>query len=72
MIGEYDPMTEEAQTLVLADRCTNGILMKHPGTHFVPQRLSFLKKVVDFIEASLSDKKIRGMDSSDDSGWEHI
>lgn len=70
VIGEYDPMTEEPQTLALVRRCANTVLIKHPGAHYVPTRGYFLQRVVDFISINMCNKVV--VDDSDEWDWEDV
>jgi hypothetical protein len=65
IIGRFDPMTEESQTLSLARRCKNGSVVYHPGSHYVPMKTHFLKIVVDFIHGGLGVGEVEDDDSDD-------
>jgi surfactin synthase thioesterase subunit len=68
VIGRYDPMTEEAQTLSLAKKCKNATVMYHPGSHYVPTKTQFLRKVTEFVEVGLG----RGESDDEDEEWVDI
>jgi Serine hydrolase (FSH1) len=67
IIGSFDPMTEESQTLDLAKRCRNGRILYHPGSHYVPMNKFFVTAVTDFIGSKLG----RG-EEDDGSDWVDI
>jgi pimeloyl-ACP methyl ester carboxylesterase len=68
VIGRFDPMIGESQTLGLARRCSKGRILYHPGSHFAPMNKFFVKAVTEFIDGIICGRQ--GED--DDSDWVDI
>ena len=64
VVGSFDPVIPESQSLDLAKRCRNGRILYHPGSHYVPMNKFFVKAVAEFINGKLG----RG-EEDDDSDW---
>jgi hypothetical protein len=71
VIGRLDPMIEEERTLRLARKCRNHIVVYHPGSHYVPTHIEYLKIVAEFIQDSLGTGLTRLMERYD-CEWEDI
>ena len=71
IIGKYDPMTEETSTLSLAKRCSNGSIIYHPGSHYVPTKTFFLEKVVGFVEVAMGRVE-SDVDEGEEEEWVDI
>lgn len=70
VIGSFDPVIGESQTLGLARRCSNGRVLEHPGGHYAPMNKFFVRAVTEFIDGNLG-RRIEEDDSSD-SDWVDI
>jgi hypothetical protein len=68
VIGSFDPVIGESQTLGLAKRCRNGRILYHPGSHYAPMNKFFVKAVTEFIDSKLGRRE----EEDDDSDWVDI
>jgi hypothetical protein len=48
-VGNLDPVIPEDHTLKFAGRRKNGLIIYHPGAHFVPRGKIFQEAILDFI-----------------------
>ncbi|KAG0650463.1 Esterase inpF, partial [Hyphodiscus hymeniophilus] len=53
VIGSFDPLIGELQTMGLAKRCSNGAVLFHPGGHYATMKKLYVKTVTDFVSSRL-------------------